>query len=117
LKDFLVANTIVHLEDGEQAMEYFQHIGKDHKKPHLVLLDLRLPKVDGLDVLCYIKSQPELTDIPVVILTTSGAEMDVARAAKCHANSYLIKPVDFAKFNELMGVLGFYWICWNKKPF
>lgn len=117
LQDFLVANNIIHLEDGEKAMEYFQHIGKDFKKPHLVLLDLRLPKVDGLEVLCYIKSNPELSDIPVVILTTSGAEMDMARAGKCHANSYLIKPVDFVKFKELMSVLGFYWLCWNKKPF
>lgn len=117
LKNFLVANTIIHLDDGELAMEYMDNIGKGKDKPHLVLLDLRLPKVDGLEILCRIKNDPFLVDIPVVVLTTSGAEMDVARACKCHANSYLIKPVDFEKFTELMSILGFYWICWNKNPF
>jgi CheY-like chemotaxis protein len=117
LKNFLVANTIIHLEDGELAMEYLEKIGKESVKPHLVLLDLRLPKVDGLEILCRIKNDPELSGIPVVVLTTSDAERDMARAGKCHANSYLLKPVDFEKFTELMSILGFYWICWNKNPF
>jgi CheY-like chemotaxis protein len=117
LKNFLVANTIVHLENGEIAMEYIESIGKANAKPHLILLDLRLPKVDGLEILCRIKNDPEKSDIPVVVLTTSDAERDMARASKCHANSYLVKPVDFEKFTELMSVMGFYWICWNKNPF
>lgn len=117
LKDFLVANSIIHLEDGEQALEYLSQVGTVHSKPHLVLLDLRLPKVDGLEVLSHIKSNPNLASIPVVILTTSGAEADMARAYRFHANSYLVKPVDFSKFTELMSLLGYYWICWNKKPF
>jgi len=117
LKDFLVANTLIHLEDGEQAIDYFSHIGTINQQPHLVLLDLRLPKIDGLDVLSHIKTSPEFADIPVVVLTTSDAEIDIARAYKYNANSYLVKPVDFSKFSELMNLLGFYWICWNKNPF
>ncbi len=117
LKNFLVANTIIHLEDGEVAMDYIEKIGKGNVKPHLILLDLRLPKVDGLEILCRIKNDPEKSDIPVVVLTTSDAERDMAKASKCHANSYLVKPVDFEKFTELMSILGFYWICWNKNPF
>jgi DNA-binding response OmpR family regulator len=116
LKNFLVANTIIHIDDGELAMDYMAGIGKDKIKPHLVLLDLRLPKVDGLEILSRIKNDTALCDIPVVILTTSDAEMDMVRACKFHANSYLVKPVDFEKFTELMSVLGFYWICWNKNP-
>lgn len=117
LKNFLVANAIVHLEDGEQAMNYLNSIGNGKIKPHLVLLDLRLPKIDGLEILCHIKNTQTLCDIPVVVLSTSDADRDMARASKCHANSYLVKPVDFEKFTEMMSVLGFYWICWNRNPF
>lgn len=116
-KSFKVANSIIHLEDGEQAIKYLSEIGHSTKKPHLILLDLRLPKIDGLEVLQFIKSTQEIADIPVVVLTTSDAETDMARAYHHHANSYLIKPVDFTKFAELMNLLGFYWICWNKNPF
>jgi DNA-binding response OmpR family regulator len=116
-KSFKVANTIIHLEDGEQAINYLSRIDNSTKKPHLILLDLRLPKIDGLEVLQFIKSTSGISDIPVVILTTSDAETDMARAYHYHANSYLIKPVDFSKFTELMNLLGFYWICWNKNPY
>lgn len=117
LNNFKVANTIIHLDDGEQALNYILQIGKENPKPHLVLLDLRLPKIDGLEVLKTLKSTPFLADIPVVVLTTSDADSDVEKACKNHANSYLVKPLDFAKFTELMNLLGFYWICWNKKPY
>lgn len=117
LNNFKVANTIIHLDDGEQALNYILQIGKESPKPHLVLLDLRLPKIDGLEVLKTLKSTPFLADIPVVVLTTSDADSDVEKACKNHANSYLVKPLDFAKFTELMNLLGFYWICWNKKPY
>lgn len=117
LNQFVVSNKVIHLEDGEQALNYFSDIGKTHKKPHLILLDLRLPKIDGLEVLCHLKTSRNLADIPVVILTTSDAESDMANACSCHANSYLIKPLDFSKFAEMMNALGFYWICWNKNPY
>ena len=117
LKNFCVANKVSHVEDGELALQFLdESVGKNNR-PHLILLDLRLPKIDGLEVLKYIKTNNKLSDIPVVVLTTSEAEKDVARAYNYHANSYIVKPVDFSKFTELMNTLGFYWICWNKHPF
>ena len=80
------------------------------------LLDLRLPKIDGLEVLQAIKTSEQTLDIPVVILTSSEAERDVAQAYEYHANSYLVKPIGFAKFTEMMGELGFYWLGWNYCP-
>jgi CheY-like chemotaxis protein len=85
-------------------------------RPHMILLDLRLPRVDGLDVLKIIKGDNALKTIPVVILTTSEAEKDVARAYYNHANSYLVKPVGFEEFKRLMDDLGFYWLGWNTHP-
>jgi DNA-binding response OmpR family regulator len=82
----------------------------------VVLLDLRLPKIDGLQVLKEIRSAEEISRILVVILSTSAAETDVARAYEYHANSYLVKPVDFMKFTEMMDDLGFYWLGWNYFP-
>jgi CheY-like chemotaxis protein len=116
-----VANRIHHVQDGEAALDYLFRRGEytDPRKsptPHLILLDLRLPKVDGLEVLSAIKADEKLRRIPVVVLTTSEAEADVARAYENHANSYLVKPVDFDKFGKLMGDLGFYWLVWNRHP-
>jgi CheY-like chemotaxis protein len=115
-RNFKIANCIHHLEDGEAAINYLKNIPEE-KKPQIILLDLRLPKIDGLDVLRFIKNSDNLNNIPVVVLTTSEAENDIAKAYNYHANSYLVKPVDFNKFTELMTTLGYYWICWNKNPF
>ncbi len=117
----LVANTIIHLSDGEAALEYLFRRGlysneQESPRPHVILLDLRLPLVDGLDVLKEIKSSDKLRSIPVVILTTSEAERDVARAYEEHANSFVVKPLDFARFTDLMKELGFYWLRWNYFP-
>ncbi|MCX6690779.1 MAG: response regulator, partial [Methanoregula sp.] len=76
----------------------------------------RLPRVDGLEVLGRIKANPKLQRIPVVILTSSAAETDIAKAYEFHANSYIVKPVDFLKFTHLMDDLGFYWLGWNQHP-
>ena len=113
-----IANEITHLDDGEKALDYLHHRGiysdvEAHPMPHLVLLDLRLPKIDGLEVLSDIKSSDATLSIPVVILTTSDADMDVAKAYKCHANSYLIKPIVFNDFTKMMEELGYYWLAWN----
>ena len=89
---------------------------KKSPRPHVVLLDLCLPKVDGLEILKEIKTSDELKKTPVVILTTSKAEQDVAEAYEYHANSYLVKPIDFDKFTWLMDNLGFYWLGWNHYP-
>lgn len=116
-----IANHLIHVPDGQEALDYLYNRGSYRDSPQtlrpgLILLDLRLPKVDGLEVLRTIKDDAELSQIPVVILTTSAAESDIARAYDSHANSYLVKPVDFSQFVELMEVLGYYWLVWNKHP-
>lgn len=120
-EDHRVANKICHVLDGDAALDYLFRRGihadpADSPRPHLILLDLRLPGADGLDVLKEIKASDELQKVPVVILTTSDAERDVAKAYELHANSYVVKPLDFAKFTQLMDELGFYWLSWNYYP-
>ena len=109
-----------HLSDGAQALDYLSGRGEfaDNRpeRPEVILLDLRLPKVDGLEVLREIKQSPQLKSIPVVVLTTSAAEADVARAYEHHANAYLVKPVDFTEFNDLLRDLGLFWLVWNTGP-
>jgi CheY-like chemotaxis protein len=121
LEEFQVANHIHHVEDGEAALDYVYRRGtySDHKKfprPDLMLLDLRLPRIDGLEVLKQIKRDLTLQAIPVVVLTTSDAEKDLAQAYEYHANSYLTKPVNFDNFSRLLRDLGYYWLAWNKRP-
>ena len=116
-----IANRLIHVTDGEAALDYLFRRGAyadstRSPRPHLILLDLRLPKIDGLEVLKEIKTSQELRSIPVVILTTSEAEQDVACAYQHYVNSYLVKPVDFHQFTELMEELGVYWLAWNYDP-
>jgi CheY-like chemotaxis protein len=108
---------IVHIGDGEAALDYLARIDSDDvDRPGLILLDLRLPKVDGFEVLRTVKSNPRLSDIPVVILTTSSNDGDIERAYEQRANSYLVKPEDFPSLDELMRSLGSYWLYWNALP-
>ncbi len=121
LADFRVANRIVHVEDGQAALDYLFRQGSykapaSSPRPHLILLDLRLPKVDGLEVLRQLKQDSELGAIPTVVLTTSSAESDMANAYGHGAESYVVKPVDFMKFTALMEAFGFYWLAWNRFP-
>ena len=121
LEDHRIANKIQHFLDGEAALDYLlrreQYADpKTSPRPHLILLDLRLPRVDGLEVLQAIKNNDELKNIPVVVLTTSEAEKDVTRAYNNYVNSYLVKPVGFDEFSKLMNDLGFYWLGWNTHP-
>jgi CheY-like chemotaxis protein len=121
MRDQRVANTIYHVTDGQQALDFLFHTDAFQNSgsspiPNLILLDLRLPKVDGLEVLRIIKETPKLQRIPVVILTSSDAESDIAQSYDCHANSYVIKPLDFPAFTRLMNDLGFYWLGWNTRP-
>ncbi|MCX5747071.1 MAG: response regulator [Proteobacteria bacterium] len=117
LESFRVANALIHLPDGQQALDYLEASSAGTvSRPDLVLLDLRLPKVDGLEVLERLKANEALSNIPVVILTTSDAERDVVAAYQRGAVSYLTKPVDFGKFVELMEAFGFYWLVWNRFP-
>lgn len=122
LKNHRVPNKIRHAADGQAAVDYLFRRGEysnpeDSPRPHLILLDLRLPKMDGLEVLKQIKQTEGLLRIPVVVLTSSLAETDVARAYGHHANSYLVKPLNFKRFTELMTDFGFYWLGWNINPF
>ena len=82
----------------------------------MILLDLHLPKVDGLQVLEIIKADPGLRAIPAIVLTTSNGDRDVAEAYARHANSYLVKPVNFTKFTQLMEAFCQYWLTWNQSP-
>ena len=114
-----VANVIRHVDDGQKALDYLFREGEytdadKYPLPHCILLDLRLPKVDGLEVLRQIKTSDDLLKTPVVVLTTSAADKDIAMAYEYHANSYVVKPLDFAKFEALMEDLGYYWMIWNK---
>lgn len=121
LEEHRIANRVRHFLDGQSALDYLFHRGEysdppTNPLPHVILLDLRLPRVDGIDVLKTIKESDELRTIPVVILTTSEAEKDVTRAYYNHVNSYLVKPVGFEEFKKLMDDLGFYWLGWNVNP-
>lgn len=109
---------LVHLEDGEAALAYLRDRDApgSPERPHLILLDLRLPRVDGLEVLREIKSSPDLSDIPCVVLTTSRAEGDMVKAYRLHANSYLVKPGSYESFAALMSEIDRYWLRQNSRP-
>ena len=116
-----ISNEIVVARDGSEALDYLFGRGTYADRqafpvPNLILLDLRLPKIDGLEVLKEVKADAKVRTIPVVVLTTSEAERDMAMAYEYHANSYVTKPVDFSTFNKLLHDLGFYWLAWNKRP-
>lgn len=116
-----VCNHIYHVFDGSSALNFLENKGEfadkeKYRRPDVVLLDLRLPKVNGLDVLKYIKSTETYHYIPVIVLTTSDAEKDIAKAYDYHANSYLVKPMDFEKFKFMMDQICNYWLCMNQIP-
>ncbi|HLP75235.1 MAG TPA: response regulator [Bacteroidales bacterium] len=116
-----ISNKVIHLWDGQEALDYLFRQGKysdpdTSPTPHLILLDLRLPKVDGLEVLERIRAVDKLKCIPTVVLTTSQAEADISKAYQYNVNSYLVKPMDYEKFSNLIEAFGFYWAVWNKYP-
>lgn len=109
------------VSDGEQALDFLLHRGRyvdsnTSPRPDLILLDLRLPRMDGMDLLKEIKRSEDLRSIPVVILTTSKNRHDIRNAYMNHANSYLIKPLGFNKFQELARTVCTYWLLWNTLP-
>jgi two-component system, response regulator len=114
-----IANNIIHLKDGASALDFL--FGKGafeqrniHNKPRLILLDLKMPKVDGIEVLRIIKTVELTKKIPVVVLTSSRENPDIERAYALGANSYIVKPVDFEGFSKAIADLGFYWLLLNE---
>ena len=121
LENHRVANKIYHVSDGKAALAYLfrQGVYADERRsprPHIILLDLRLPKIGGFEVLRQVKSSEDLKHIPVLILTTSGAERDMLKAYDSNANGYVVKPLDFETFKQLMEELGYFWLGWNQAP-
>jgi two-component system response regulator len=121
LKKNRIPNPVMVARDGAEALDYLmgtgQYAGRDLSDlPALILLDLKLPKIDGLEVLRRIKQDPRLRLVPVVVLTTSNEQMDIAQGYRYGANSYIRKPVDFERFNEAIGRLARYWFSHNAFP-
>ena len=116
-----ISNKIIVAKDGVEALDYLfgtgMHAGRDMKDmPVVILLDLKLPKIDGLEILKNIRQNEFTRLLPVVILTSSVEEMDMINGYKLGANSYIRKPVDFNQFSEAMKLLGLYWLVWNEPP-
>ncbi|HST61925.1 MAG TPA: response regulator [Longimicrobium sp.] len=115
MRESRVANDLRFVEDGEQLLDYLRRRGRwtdpaQSPRPGVVLLDLNMPRMDGREALAEIKADPELRRIPIVVLTTSRAEVDVLRSYDLGANSFITKPVTFGGLVEAMRVLGRYWI-------
>lgn len=115
------ANKIHWVKDGEEALEYVLCTGRYAERdvrhpPRLMLLDLKMPKVDGIDVLRKIKSDDRFSNIPVVIMTSSNEERDVVESYRLGVNSYIVKPVDFNKFVQTVSDIGMYWMLTNRVP-
>ena len=116
-----LANQVHVVRDGAEALDYIfargAYAGRDiNHSPKVILLDLKLPKVDGLEVLKQIKSDERTKTIPVVVLTSSREEKDMVESYRLGVNSYIVKPVDFDQFLDSVGKLGFYWLLLNELP-
>ena len=116
-----LTNKILVVEDGEEALDYLyckgQYATKNNEsQPKIILLDLKLPKINGLEVLKEIKTHPKTKIIPVIVLTSSKEESDIIESYQLGVNSYIVKPVDFEKFVEAVRDLGFYWLLLNQLP-
>jgi len=121
LKGSNISNHIIHLTDGQQALDYLFGTGEGvlpvaNLRPKVVLLDLKLPKVDGHEVLRQIRAHEQTKLIPVVVLTSSKEDRDVHNAYNIGANSYIVKPVDFEKFAAAISTLNVYWCLMNERP-
>ena len=115
-----LANHLVWLKDGAEALDFLFCTGayerRSNSQPRLILLDLKMPKVDGIEVLRRVKSDEHLKAIPVVVMTSSYEDRDIVESYQLGVNSYLVKPVDFEQFLDVVSRAGFYWLLMNKAP-
>ena len=120
LDEYHLANEVVVASDGEQALDYLccrgEYVKRERQNPAVLLLDLKLPKVDGLEVLKHVKSDEQLKLIPVVVLTSSREEKDMVASYKLGVNAYVVKPVDFHQFVNAIKELGAFWAVINEPP-
>lgn len=121
LKKVNLANKLVHVKDGQEALDFIFAEGaytsrKGASYPKVILLDIKMPKVDGIEVLRKIKSKPETKMIPIVIMTSSGEEKDMLTSYSLGVNSYVVKPVNFENFARAVSELGLYWMLTNNTP-
>ena len=120
LKTRNIANNIVWVRDGVEALDFVRRRGRYATRvgglPRLVLLDLKMPKLDGVDVLKALKAEESTRGVPVVIMTSSHEETDLVKSYKLGVNSYVVKPVDFDKFAEMVTEVGLYWMLCNRTP-
>lgn len=120
LKKHNLANRVEWVKDGEEALDYLFHRGayvdSPNSLPRVVLLDLRLPKIDGIEVLKQIRAHPEIKELPVVVLTSSKEERDVMQTYELGVNSFVAKPVNFEEFSKTVADLGMYWVLVNRVP-
>ena len=115
-----LANHITWVKDGEEALDFIFRTGnyaeRPNENPKLILLDIKLPKVDGIEVLKRIKSDDRTRIIPVVMVTSSAEGRDITESYKLGVNSYVVKPVDFEQFSDTLSKAGFYWMLMNRVP-
>ncbi len=121
LKKVGLTNKLLHVKDGAEALDYIFNKGEygkriNSKNPKLILLDIKMPKVDGIEVLRQIKSNEATRNIPVVIMTSSKEEQDIITSYSLGANSYVVKPVNFEGFSKAVADLGLYWLTSNQPP-
>jgi two-component system response regulator len=109
-----LANNLLHLQDGEEALAYL--FNEKNNKPKLVLLDLKMPKVDGIEVLKKLKGDERTRTIPIVMLTSSKEERDIVETYKLGFKAYIVKPLDFEQFGKAVGQLGLFWLVLNQTP-
>ena len=115
-----LANNIIWVKDGAEALEFIfrtgAYAGRPDQNPKLILLDIKLPKVDGMEVLKRLKGDENTRVIPVVVVTSSAEGRDLVESYKLGVNSYIVKPVEFEQFSETVAKAGFYWMLVNKAP-
>ncbi|MFA5328730.1 MAG: response regulator [Prolixibacteraceae bacterium] len=120
LSECNLANRVVVLNDGVQAMEYLQFQGeyknRERENPAVILLDIKMPRMDGIEVLQEVKKNPNLKSIPVVMLTSSREEPDLKKCYELGVNAYIVKPVNFKDFFETVNYLGIFWAVLNELP-